>query len=94
VAESPEEKEALAKLDEATREVAWQEEQKEADRELSTSFSLRFGMAVPGPLALFGRFRPFRWKKGDPVPEPVDDPDPNDERGLRDALRGDDDAAS
>jgi hypothetical protein len=27
--------------------------------------------------------------KGDPIREPVDDPDPGDERGLRDALGGD-----
>jgi hypothetical protein len=90
VGETPEEKEALAKLDDETREVADDELQKEADRELNTAFSPRFGITMPGPLAWMGRFRPFRWKKGDPVPEPVDDEDPGDERGLRDALRGDD----
>jgi hypothetical protein len=77
--ESPDEKEALAKLDEATREVAWDEEEKEADRE-------RTGWQ-PGPLITLGRRRPFRRVAGDPVPEPVDDPDPGDEHGLRDALR-------
>jgi hypothetical protein len=89
MAESPEEKEALSKLDEETREAADDELQKEADRELSTAFSPRYGVAVPGPLAWIGRIRPFRWKKGDPVPEPVDDEDPGDEHGLRDALRDD-----
>ena len=41
MAESPEEKEALEKLDEVTREVAWGEEQKEADRE-------RIGLLMAG----------------------------------------------
>jgi hypothetical protein len=90
MAESPEEKEALAKLDETTREVAWEEEDKEADREISTGLNpKKYGVPLPGPLGWMGRFRPFRWKKGDPVPEPVDDEDPGDERGLRDALRDD-----
>lgn len=82
MAESPEEKAALEKLDEETQQVAWGEFQKEADREVSTFVggpSRRLGW-------MFGRFRFFRWKKGDPVPEPIDDPDPGDERGLRDAL--------
>jgi hypothetical protein len=81
--ESPEEKEALAKLDEVTREVAWQEEDKEADRELNTGWWWRLG----GGLTQFGRPRRFRRVKGDPEPEPVDDDDPGDERGLRHALR-------
>src|SRR5436305_7032531 len=93
--ESPEEKEALEKLDEATRDVAWQEEQKEADREVSTMPML--GPSLGGPFGLFrlrqlrrfGRFRPFRRVKGDPVREPVDDPDPADRRGLRDVLDDD-----
>ena len=79
MAESPEEKEALEKLDEETREVAGEEFQKEADRELRTG--------LMGPDFWLGHFRKFRWKKGDPVPEPVDDEDPGDEHGLRDALR-------
>jgi hypothetical protein len=83
MAESPEEKEALAKLDQVTREVAWSEEQKEADREVSTFSSL--GPSL-GLLRWFGRVRPFRRVKGVPVPEPVDDPDPGDEHGLRDSL--------
>jgi len=86
MAESPEEKAALEKLDAETREVADDELQKEADRELSTALRPRFGAPALGPLAWLGRFRPFRWKKGDPVPEPVDDEDPGDEHGLRDSL--------
>jgi hypothetical protein len=79
--ETPQEREALAKLDEVTREVGAEELGKEADREVR-------GFA-PGPLAWLGRIRPFRRIKGDPVVEPVDDEDPVDEHGLRDALRGD-----
>ena len=85
MAESPEEKEALEKLDEETREVAWDEFDKEADRELNTGW---WGWGR-GPLALLGRSRPFRRVKGDPVPEPVADEDPGDEHGLRDALHDD-----
>lgn len=86
LAESPEEKEALEKLDEATREVAAQELQKEADRELSAP-----GLFGPRRLGwMFGRFRPFRWKKGDPVPEPVDDEDPSDDRSMHDVMHEDD----
>jgi hypothetical protein len=79
VAESPQEKQALEKLDEETREVAWDEFDKEADRELNTG-----GWWSRRP-ARFGRLRLFRRVKGDPLPEPVDDDDPGDERGLRDA---------
>ena len=95
MAESPEEKEALAKLDEETEQVAWGEFQKEADREISTSLLSTGGLRLrwrgsAGRFGWrFGRFRPFRWKKGDPVSEPVDDEDPGDEHGLRDALRDD-----
>jgi hypothetical protein len=78
VAESPEENQALDKLDEQTREVAWDEFDKEADRELNTG-----GWWRRRPLARFGRPRIFRRIKGDPLPEPVDDEDPGDERGLR-----------
>ena len=81
--ESPEEKQALEKLDEETRDVGWEEFDKEADRELNTGWSW-FGRL---PLALFGRPRLFRRVKGDPVREPVDDEDRGDEQGLRDALR-------
>jgi hypothetical protein len=80
VPESAQEKDALAKLDEVTREVAADELQTDADREVS-------GAAPLGPLAWLGHVRPFRWVKGDPVAEPVDDADPVDERGLRDVLR-------
>jgi hypothetical protein len=85
--ESPEEKAALAKLDEVTREVSAEEFQKEADRERSTIFNPEFGVPGPAPDAVLGRYRPFRWKKGDPVPEPIEDEDPGDEHGLRDSLR-------
>ena len=34
-----------------------------------------------------GRRRRFQRVTADPVPEPVDDEDPGDERGLRDVLR-------
>ena len=85
--ESPEEIAAEEKLDEVTREVASAEFQKEADREVGTMFNPDFGVPVPGQDAWLGRRRKFRWVKGDPVPEPVDDEDPSDERGLRDALR-------
>ena len=51
--ESPEEKEALAKLDEVTREVAWGEEEKEEDREVSTGW-------------VFGGWRAAGWKWGRP----------------------------
>ena len=88
--ESPEEKEALEKLDEATQDVAWQEEQKEMDRELNTGWG--WWMGNLSPLRWWGRIRGFHRVKGDPVPEPVDDEDPGDEHGLRDAL--DDDAKS
>jgi hypothetical protein len=86
MAESPEEKEALEKLDEETREVSWGEFQKEADREVSTGplfGSRRLGWR-------FGLFRPFRRAKGDPVPEPVDDEDPADDRSMRDVMHEDD----
>ncbi|HKD93326.1 MAG TPA: hypothetical protein VKB43_01290 [Gaiellaceae bacterium] len=86
MAESPEEKEALAKLDEATREVAWAEEDKEADREFNTRGIFAGFM---GGLARFGRPRRFQRVKGDPELEPVDDQDPGDEHGLRDALDDD-----
>ena len=81
MAESPQEKEALEKLDEETREVAWDEFDKETDREANT-------WRMSGSwLRRFGRFRRFHYVKGDPEPEPVDDEDPGDEHGLRDAFR-------
>lgn len=81
--ESPEEKAALEKLDQATREVAAEELQKEADREATA------GWWNWGSLKWLGRVRVFRRVKGDPVLEPVHDPDPGDERGLRDVLDSD-----
>jgi hypothetical protein len=80
--ESPEELAAERKLDEATREVASQELDKEGWRERWWGFF--------GPL--FFAFRGFRHPKmrldvRDPVLfEPVDNPDPTDEEGSRDAL--------
>jgi hypothetical protein len=81
MAESPEERAALDKLDEETREVAWDASSKETDREVNT-------FRKSGSwLYRFGRMRPFHRVDGDPEPEPVDDEDPGDEQGLRDALR-------
>ena len=86
--ESPQEIAAEGRLDEATREVAFEELDKEAVREQQGGFL--------GPLTFaFRREKPdpLQRVKGDPVPEPVNDPDPGDEhglRGLRDALRGND----
>lgn len=84
--ESPQEIAAEKKLDEVTREVAFQELDKEAVREQQGGFLGSFTLG-------FRRERPdlLHHVKGDPVPEPVDDPDPGDEHGLRDALRGDED---
>jgi hypothetical protein len=74
VAESPEEKEALEKLDEATREEAWTEEDKELGREGQYVFRLGW---------LTSLFHPVRfWSKGDPPP--------GSEPGLREALHEDD----
>ena len=74
------------KLDEGTREVAFEELDNEAVREQQGGFlgSFTLGLRREKP-------DPLHRVKGDPVPEPVDDPDPGDERGLRDALRGDED---
>jgi hypothetical protein len=63
---------------------AWDEFGKEAVREQQGGF---FG---PSKLSFRGeKPDPLRHVKGDPIREPVDDPDPGDERGLRDALGGD-----
>lgn len=73
------------KLDQATRDVAWEEFDKEGEREGFWGYF--------GPLTFMRHwFRrvPLRAASNDPVSEPVDDPDPGDERGLRDVLRGDD----
>jgi hypothetical protein len=83
--ESPQEREALEKLDEETREVAWDEFDKEADRELNTG-----GWWNRRPLGRLGRPRLFRRAKGDPLQEPVDDDDPGDDHGLREVLHEDD----
>lgn len=76
--ESPAEKQALENLDEATREVSAAELEKEAER--GDLFPLM--PQTPG--------EPLEHVPGDPVPEPVDDPDPSDRRGLRDVLDEDD----
>ncbi|HZT93887.1 MAG TPA: hypothetical protein VE985_05370 [Gaiellaceae bacterium] len=60
MAESPEEDQALENLDEATRDAAWDELDKEADRELVAA-----GWGGLGVLARFGRPRLFRRGKGD-----------------------------
>jgi hypothetical protein len=73
VAESPEEKEVLAKLDEETREVGWEEEDKELARD--RQFLFGFGW-------LTSIFHPVRfWSRGDPMP--------GSEGGLDDALHDD-----
>jgi len=92
--ESPAEIAAEQKLDAVTREVAWKEFGKEADREFNPVLALpvggarrRFVSLTPGRfIAGFGRFRRFRKIPGDPVPEPFGDPDPAGPGGLRDAL--------
>lgn len=82
--ESPEEEEALKKLDEATREVSMEEFNKEADRELSAP-----GLLTARPLGWrYGRFRRFRYVKGDPLPEPVDDEDPAGGPSMHDVMQG------
>lgn len=85
--ESPAEKQALSNLDEATRQVAWAEEEEEGEREKLPGFF--------GPLTFVRWFRrvPFRHVPGDPVPEPVDDPDPADSRSLSAVLHEHDDSA-
>jgi hypothetical protein len=85
MAESPEEKQALENLDEATREVAWEEYDKDSGRKFAARL---VGWGRLGRWNLPGLAR-FTRKKGDPVPEPVNEPDPGDEHGLRDALHGD-----
>lgn len=83
--ESAAEKQALANLDEATQEVAWTEGEKEAEREAATREA--------GP-HMFGHTDvAFHEVPGDPVPEPVDDPDPADDRSLRDVLHEHGDSA-
>lgn len=82
--ESPAEIEAEQALDSATREVGWDELEKEGERERTL-----WAHGFVGSLTLFGRFRrrePFRRVAGDPVPEPIDDHDRGDEHGLRAAL--------
>ena len=87
MAESPEEKEALEKLDEVTREVSGQEMEKEFDREISSPWIFRGGGSM---FAWFrGRFRVFRpptWR--DPVPEPLDDEDPAGGPSMLDVMHG------
>ena len=92
--ESPEEIAALRKLDEVTREVAAEETDKEIARTRGPFPGMRISpffarVAAFSPLtSLRPRHRYGGWRrvKGDPLPEPVNDPDPTDEHGLRDAL--------
>jgi hypothetical protein len=82
--ESPAEIEAEQALDNATRDVGWDEFEKEGERERTL-----WAHGFLGSLTFFGRFRRrerFRRVAGDPVPEPIDDHDPGDEHGLRAAL--------
>ena len=79
--ESPAEKAALARLDEVTREVAAEEGNKEWGRERAT---LEVGPALASPSGPHGV--PFHDVPGDPVPEPVDDPDPADSRSMREVM--------
>jgi hypothetical protein len=78
--ESPPEAEALDNLDRETREVASQELDKEAEREQGHLWQ------PIGALDAGSKPAPLQQVEGDPVLEPVDDPDPSDEHGLRDAL--------
>jgi hypothetical protein len=78
--ESPAEEQALENLDEATRDVAWSAFGKEEDREHSRNI---------GPLTAFDLMRPpvkLHHVPGDPVPEPLDDPDPAGSGSLRETL--------
>ena len=73
--ESPQEIAAEQRLDEATREVAWGEFDKEAAHEAPLGpFAPLAPLGITG--AMHGR--------------PKGDPDPGEEHALRDALRGDD----
>jgi len=76
--ETPAEKQALANLDAATFQVANEEMEKEQERE---GAGKGFGPFVGGGHTDV----PFHQVPGDPVPEPVDDPDPPGPGGLRDA---------
>jgi len=84
--EPPAEKAELEQLDDVTREVGWDEFDKEVIREHSGAIGPL--TAMPGV-----HEEPLRHVPGDPVPEPVDDPDPADERGMRDVLHEPDESA-
>ena len=83
--ESPAEEQALANLDEVTRDVSWDELDKEEEREQGGG---EIGVLTPA----LHQTPPVRFHDvtGDPVPEPVDDTDPADRRGLDDVLHEDD----
>jgi hypothetical protein len=85
--ESPAEQQALANLDAATFDVAREELEKEGERE-------KAGLGF-GPLMFTRWFRrvAFHRVPGDPVQEPVDDPDPADLRPLHEVLHEHDDSA-
>ncbi len=84
--ESAAEKQALRNLDDVTFQVSAQELEKEAEREHGGEL---------GDLSLMAHAPnvPLEHVPGDPVTEPVDDPDPADRRGLRDVLHEDDEKA-
>jgi len=57
MSESSEEKQALDKLDEETRDVGWEEFDKEADFEAEQQYMGFPAFGSPGPLARLGRRR-------------------------------------
>jgi hypothetical protein len=77
--ETPAVKQALANLDEVSREVAWGEEDREFDREHGI-----IPAVDPDPA---GGPSMRDVMHGAHVPEPVADPDPASPGGLRDALQ-------
>ena len=69
--ETAAEHQALANLDEATRQVAWEECDTEKEREQGGGSFGPLTPTVPRDPPV-----PFHHVEGDSVPEPVDDPDP------------------
>jgi len=81
--ETPDEQRPLERLDDATRDVGWQELDRERERERFWRPGAR-SSGRGGSLAGWG----FRWRWRIPWRRHAD-PDPGDERGLRDVLHGD-----
>lgn len=75
-----------SQLDEATYDVANVELEKEIDREQRGWYRGLLGNFTSSLMRK--RLGPLHHVEGDPVPEPVDDPDPGNEQGLRDAFKG------